>query len=311
MNIAHAAPATVTPDWQRGEVTANGIKLHYEIAGPANGEPLLLVMGLSAQLIHWPDAFCAQLVDQGFRVIRFDNRDIGLSGSGCSRIRIRLQRDMIRSKLGAKLDANYTLYDMAKDTVGLLDALGIPKAHFVGASMGGMISQIVAGTHPERVLSLTSIMSSTNSPKLPMPKFSVLLQMAPPFGVKHDRASVIARVVKLFSAIGSPAYPTPLAERERIAALAFDRAYRPAGMLRQTHGILATGSFEPVLANVKAPTQVIHGLDDPLVRPAGGQRTAQLIRGAKLELIKGMGHDFPVGLAPRWVGLIAANAGRA
>lgn len=297
--------------WQRGDVTANGIKIHYEMTGPAHGDALLLVMGLSAQLVHWPDAFCAQLVDKGFRVIRFDNRDIGLSGSGASRVRIRLQRDMLRSKLGAKIDANYTLYDMAKDTVGLLDALGIAKAHLVGASMGGMISQIVAATHPERVLSLTSIMSSTNSPKLPLPKFSVLLQLAPPFGVKHDRASVIARVVKMFGLIGSPGYPTPLAERQRVAALAFDRAYRPAGMLRQTHGILATGSFEHVLGNVQAPTQVIHGLDDPLVNVAGGRRSAQLIRGAKLELIPGMGHDFPAGLFPRWVELIATNAARA
>lgn len=298
-------------DWQRGEAIANGIKIHYEIAGPEQGEPLLLVMGLSAQLVHWPEEFCAQLVDKGFRVVRFDNRDIGLSGSGNARVRFNIQKDMLRAKFGAKLQANYTLHDLAKDTVGLMDALGIPKAHICGASMGGMISQIVAGRYPGRVLSLTSIMSSTNSPKLPLPKFSVLLQLAPPFGVKHDRAAVIARTVKLFGMIGSPGYPTPLAERERIAALAFDRAYRPSGIARQTHGILATGSFEELLPHVVAPTQVIHGLDDPLVRVEGGKRTAQLIKGAKLELIKGMGHDFPTGLASRWVELIAGNAARA
>lgn len=301
----------MTLDWQRGEAIANGIKIHYEIAGPEHGEPLLLVMGLSAQLVHWPEEFCAQLVDKGFRVVRFDNRDIGLSGSGNARVRFNIQKDMLRAKFGAKLQANYTLHDLAKDTVGLMDALGIPKAHICGASMGGMISQIVAGRYPGRVLSLTSIMSSTNSPKLPLPKFSVLLQLAPPFGVKHDRAAVIARTVKLFGMIGSPGYPTPLAERERIAALAFDRAYRPSGIARQTHGILATGSFEELLPHVVAPTQVIHGLDDPLVRVEGGKRTAQLIKGAKLELIKGMGHDFPTGLAPRWVELIAGNAARA
>ncbi len=296
--------------WQRGEAVANGIKIHYEMAGPAHGDPLLLVMGLSAQLIHWPETFCAQLVDKGFRVIRFDNRDVGLSGSGNAKVRFHLQKDMLRSKLGAKLTANYTLHDLAKDVIGLMDALNIAKAHLVGASMGGMISQIVAGRYPSRVLSLTSIMSSTNHPKLPLPKLSVLLQLAPPFGVKHDRASVIARTIKLFNMIGSPGYPTALTERERVAALAFDRAYRPSGIARQTHGILATGSFEELLPHIVVPTQVIHGLDDPLVRVEGGKRSAQLIRGAKLELIKGMGHDFPDGLAPRWVELIAGNAAR-
>lgn len=297
--------------WIHGEADVGGVKIAWESTGLQNAEPLLLVMGLSAQLIHWPEPLCEMFVQKGFRVIRFDNRDIGLSGSGNGRVRFHLQKDMVRAKFGAKLDANYTLHDMARDTVGLLDALDIRRAHLVGVSMGGMISQIVAGTYPERVLSLTSIMSSTNSPKLPLPKLSVLMKLAPPFGVKHDRASVIARTVALFEAIGSPGFPTSREDRERMAASAFDRAYRPAGMLRQTHGILATGSFEHVLGGVKAPTQVIHGLDDPLVRVAGGKRTAELIKGAKLELIKGMGHDFPAGLFPRWVELVTENAGRA
>lgn len=296
--------------WMHGEASVGDIKIAYEVTGLQHSEPLVLVMGLSAQLIHWPEPLCEMLVRKGFRVIRFDNRDIGLSGSGNRRVAFHLQKDMLRSKLGRKLEANYTLHDMAKDVVGLMDALDIRKAHLVGVSMGGMISQIVAGTFPDRVLSLTSIMSSTNSPKLPLPRLPVLVRMAPPFGVKHDRASVIARTVELFNLIGSPGFPTPREEREAMAAAAFDRAYRPAGMARQTHGILATGSFEHVLGSVRAPTQVIHGLDDPLVRVEGGKRSAQLIRGAKLELIKGMGHDFPEGLFPRWVELIAANAGR-
>ena len=311
MVVATASALEAPISWQRGDADVHGLKIHYEMAGPAHGDPLLLVMGLGGQLVLWPDAFCAQLIAQGFRVIRFDNRDIGLSGSGNRRVPIRLQRDMVLSKLGAKISANYTLHDLAKDTVGLMDALGIAKAHLVGVSMGGMISQIVAGRYPDRVLSLTSIMSNTNSPKLPLPKLSVLLRLAPPFGVRHDRASVIARTVKLFEMIGSPGYPTPLAERERIAALAFDRAYKPSGVLRQTHGILATGSFEELLPHITAPTQVIHGLDDPLVPVAGGKRSAQLIRGARLELIKGMGHDFPAGLFPRWTQLISENAARA
>lgn len=297
--------------WLHGTADTGAVKIAYEITGPQHGEPLLLVMGLSAQLIHWPEPFCEMLVEKGFRVIRFDNRDIGLSGSGNGRVRFHLQKDMLRAKFGAKLEANYTLHDMARDVVGLLDVLDIHRAHLVGASMGGMISQIVAATYPERVLSLTSIMSSTNSPKLPMPKLSVLFRLAPPFGVKHDRASVIARTVALFDRIGSPGFPTPRTEREAMAAAAFDRAYRPAGMLRQTHGILATGSFEHLLGNVRAPTQVIHGLDDPLVHVEGGKRSAKLIPGARLELIKGMGHDFPAGLFPRWVELVSENAARA
>lgn len=300
-----------TLTWLHGVADAGGTKIAYEVTGPVHGEPLLLVAGLSMQLIHWPEPLCELLVQKGFRVIRFDNRDIGLSGSGNARVPFHLQKDMLRAKFGAKVVANYTLHDLARDTVGLLDALGIARAHLVGVSMGGMISQVVAATYPDRVLSLTSIMSSTNSPKLPMPKLSVLFRLAPPFGVKHDRASVIARTVALFEAIGSPGFPTPAEERQRMAAAAFDRAYRPAGIARQTHGILATGSFEDLLGNVTAPTQVIHGLDDPLVHVAGGKRSAQLIRGARLELIKGMGHDFPPGLHGTWVELVAANAARA
>ncbi len=299
-----------TLTWEHGEADVGELKIAYEIAGPQGGEPVLLAMGLACQLIHWPEPLCEMFVQQGFRVIRFDNRDIGLSGSGNNRVRFNLQKDMLRAKFGARLDANYTLYDMAKDTIGLLDALNIRKAHMVGASMGGMIAQIVAGIYPERVLSLTSIMSSTNNPKLPLPKLAVLVKLAPPFGVKHDRAAVIARTAAMFETIGSPGFPTPPAERQRMAASAFDRAYRPAGILRQTHGILATGSFEQVLGGVRAPTQIIHGLDDPLVRVAGGKRSAQLIKGAKLEVIAGMGHDFPTGLFARWVELIAANAAR-
>jgi pimeloyl-ACP methyl ester carboxylesterase len=296
--------------WMHGEALVGDIKIAYEVTGLQNSEPLILVMGLSGQLIHWPEPLCELLVARGFRVIRFDNRDIGLSGSGNRRVPFHLQKDMLRSKFGAKLEANYTLHEMAADVVGLMNALSIRKAHLVGASMGGMISQIVAGRFPDRVASLTSIMSSTNHPKLPLPKLPVLLRLAPPFGVKHDRASVIARTAELFELIGSPGFPTPRVEREAMAAAAFDRAYRPAGMARQTHGILATGSFEDVLADVRSPTQIIHGLDDPLVRVEGGKRSAQLIRGARLEIIRGMGHDFPAGLFAPWTELIAENAAR-
>jgi pimeloyl-ACP methyl ester carboxylesterase len=296
-------------NWQCGSADIDGLKLAWEQSGPAQGEPLLLIMGLGCQLIHWPESLCADLARRGFRVIRFDNRDIGLSSEGPKQLPIRLQRDWLRSKLRLPLRANYTLHDMAADAVGLLDRLGIERAHVVGVSMGGMIAQILGGRYPQRVRSLTSIMSTTNHPRLPGPRLDVLLHMSKA-GVDHRRDAVIERNVRLFRMIGSPGYPTPDPQRREFSGRAFDRAYRPGGLLRQTHAIMATGSFEPLLPQIEAPTLVIHGLADPLVRPAGGRRSAQLIRGARLELIEGMGHDFPEPLMPRWAEMIHANAGR-
>lgn len=295
--------------WTQGKAEANGMTLAWEQCGPENGEPLLLVMGLGCQLIHWPDSFCADLAARGFRVTRFDNRDIGLSSDAKRGVPVRLQRDWLRAKLGLPIAANYTLHDMAADTVGLMDVLGIARAHIAGVSMGGMIAQITSGRYPQRIKSLTSIMSTTNHRRLPGPQFKVLMHMSKN-GVSHDRAAVIERNVKLFRMIGSPAYPTDENLRREFAGRVFDRAYRPGGLLRQTHAIMATGGFEDLLPQIQAPTQIIHGLDDLLVRPAGGRRSAQLIPGAKLELIAGMGHDFPDGLTPRWAELIQSNAGR-
>lgn len=295
--------------WQAGKSLANGVELAWEQCGPEHGEPLILIMGLGCQLIHWPDNFCANLVQRGFRVTRFDNRDIGLSGEAKRGVQVKLQKDFLRSKLGLRIQANYTLHDMAADTVSLMDALGLPSAHIAGVSMGGMIAQIVSARYPQRVRSLTSIMSTTNHPRLPGPTLPVLLHMSQS-GVNHEREAVIARNIKLFRMIGSPGYPTPEEQRRQMSGRAYDRAYRPGGLLRQTHAIMATGSFENLLPQIKAPTQVIHGTADNLVRPAGGKRSAQLIPGAKLELIEGMGHDFPEGLTPRWADLIQTNAGR-
>ncbi|MGH8461129.1 MAG: alpha/beta fold hydrolase [Stenotrophobium sp.] len=297
--------------WRAGTADANGLAIAWEEAGPAQGEPLLLVMGLGGQLIQWPEALCSDLVARGFRVIRFDNRDIGLSGDANRGLHIHLQRDFLRAHLGMKIHANYTLHDMAKDAVELMDALGITRFHIAGASMGGMIAQITAARHPERVKSLTSIMSTTNSPRLPGPKLPILLRMSG-IGIRdRSREAMIRRSAETFRLIGSPGYPTPHDTRLANATRAYDRAFRPGGLLRQTHAILATGSFETLLPAIKAPTQIIHGLADPLVRPAAGQRCARLIGGARLELIPGMGHDFPAELLPNWSKLIAANAARA
>jgi pimeloyl-ACP methyl ester carboxylesterase len=298
-------------DWHQGDSQANGLKLHWEALGPEQGEPMLLVMGLGCQLIQWPESLCRDLAARGFRVIRFDNRDAGLSDEANRGVRFNLRGDFLRIRLGLRPGpANYLLHDMAQDTVGLMDALGIGRAHLVGVSMGGMISQITAGTFPDRVRSLTSIMSSTNHPWLRQTRLDLLLRMttSPPDLL---RETIVARQTETFGLIGSPGYPTPEIERRAFSGRAYDRAFRPGGTLRQMHAIVATGSFEPLLKNVTAPTQIIHGLSDPLVRPACGRRSAAMIRGARLELIAGMGHDCPAALMPRWAELIADNAARA
>lgn len=298
--------------WSAGSACVNGLQqLHWEEAGPANGEPLLLVMGLGGQLIHWPEALCADLVGRGFRVIRFDNRDSGLSSDADAGVDINLPRDWLRSRFGKACASNYTLHDMAADSLGVLDALGIDSAHFVGVSMGGMISQIAAARFGRRVRSLTSIMSSTNDPKLPAARLDVLFGMSGLGPRPRTREAVIRRSTAMLRRVGSPGFPTPTEYRMQLAGRAYDRAFRPRATLRQTHAVLATGSFEDLLPQIVAPTQIVHGLADPLLRPACGRRSAQLIRSARLELIAGMGHDLAPSLAPRWSELIAANAARA
>ena len=297
--------------WSAGSACVNGLQMHWEETGPANGDPVLLVMGLGGQLIHWPDRLASALVWHGFRVIRYDNRDCGLSEDADRGIGFSVARDWLRTRFGLLAKSNYTLHDMATDSIGLLDVLGIRSAHFVGASMGGMIAQIAAGTHPKRVRSLTSIMSSTNCPTLPAARFDVLLRMAG-FGSRpKTRQQVIDRSVQMLRRVGSPGFPTPIEYRRRLAGRAYDRAFRPLGHARQTHAILATGSFESLLPQIVAPTQIIHGLADPLLRPACGERSARLIRHSRLELIPGMGHDLAPSLMPRWAELVSNNAARA
>lgn len=297
--------------WSADSACVNGLRLHWEETGPAGGEPLLLVMGLGGQLIHWPDSLAADLVRRGFRVIRFDNRDSGLSADSDRGVRFHLLGDWLRSRLGRAAPSNYNLHDMARDALGLLDTLGIRSAHLLGVSMGGMIAQILAGSRPQRVRSLTSIMSSTNHPDLPPARLDVLWRMAGIGPRPRTRDQVIRRSVQLLRRVGSPGFPTPIEHRMNLVGRAYDRAFRPAGHLRQTHAIVSTGSFEHLLPQIRVPTQIVHGLADPLLRPACGRRSAQLIRNSRLELIEGMGHDFAPTLMPRWAELAAANAGRA
>lgn len=297
--------------WSADSACVNGLELHWEVAGPESAEPVLLVMGLGGQLIHWPEALCEDLVSRGFRVIRFDNRDAGLSSGHDRGVPVNLPKDWLKARFGAAVNSNYTLLDMADDAVGILDAIGIDRAHWVGASMGGMIAQIAAARHGARVSSLTSIMSSTNHPKLPAARLDVLWQMSGIGPRPRTRDQVITRTTTWLNRVGSPDFPTPTEYRRQLAGRAYDRAFRPSGIVRQTHGVVATGSFEELLPQIRVPTQVVHGLSDPLLRPAHGRRSARLIPGARLELIAGMGHDFALPLMPRWAELIAANAARA
>ena len=273
--------------------TVNGIELEYEVLGPLDGRPLLLVMGLASQLVHWDDDLCALLVERGHRVIRFDNRDVGRSTHLHAAGLPNLLEAMGQVARGEPVSAPYTLSDMAADAVGLLDALGIEAAHVVGASMGGMIAQTMALEHPGRVRTLTAIMSTTGARDLPgaTPEAASVLMTRPP----ADREGAIARAVEVSRIIGSPGFPFDEARVRRRAALAFDRAFDPPGVGRQLVAILASGSRRERLRGLRVPALVIHGTADPLMPLACGLDIAEVIPGAERLLIEGMGHDLPPG----------------
>jgi pimeloyl-ACP methyl ester carboxylesterase len=284
---------------------ANGIEIAYQEMGDASGEPLLLVMGLATQMIAWDDEFCAMLADRGFRVVRFDNRDIGRS----TKIRSAGVPNRIDMMIGRRGTAPYLLRDMAMDTLGLMDHLEIESAHLVGASMGGMIVQATAIEAPARVRSLVSIMSTTGSRRVGHPSYRTfgLLLGKPP----TERQAAIDRVVKTFRVIGSPGYPFDEERVRDIAGRSFDRGHSEAGVTRQLHAITASGDRTAALRKLDIPTLVIHGTSDRLVNPSGGRATAKAIPGARLKMIDGMGHDLPRELWPTFVEEIAANAARA
>ena len=285
-------------------VPANGIELACQEMGDPDAEPLLLVMGLATQMIAWDEGFCGMLVERDFRVIRFDNRDIGRS--------TKIESAGVPSRFdvmsGRRSTAPYLLRDMAADTFGLMDELGIESAHVVGASMGGMIAQTMAIEQPERVRSLVSIMSTTGSRWTGMPSWkamSVLLGRPP-----RGREAAIERAVRTFGVIGSPAYPFDEERLRDVAGRSYDRGHSAAGVSRQLHAISASGDRTRALRCVRIPAAVIHGKSDPLVRPAGGRATARAIPGARLKMIDGMGHDLPRALWPTFVEEIAKTAAR-
>jgi proline iminopeptidase len=288
-------------------VAANGITIEYESLGDPLAPPILLIAGLGLQLTSWPDAFCQGLIDRGFRVIRFDNRDSGLS----SKIRVRRQPNLVAALAAAWLRlpvrSPYSLDAMAADAVGLLDALDIPRAHVVGLSMGGMIAQIVAATYPERALTLTSIMSSSGSRKVTQPRPDAKRALLSKPRDPDDPESVVDHLVGVFGVIGSPGFPTDRAALREHVARNVRRGHHPAGMTRQLVAIIASGDRRKLLPKIAAPTLVIHGAEDPLVPVEAGRDTARHIPGAKLTVIEGMGHDLAPGLVPILVEAIAAH----
>jgi pimeloyl-ACP methyl ester carboxylesterase len=285
---------------------ANGIEICYEIFGDANAEPLLLIMGLAAQMIHWDDDFCRQLAARGFRVIRFDNRDIGKSTRLTGGKRLTPLELLKLRFLKIPVQASYKLRDMAEDTTGLMDVLGIKSAHLVGASMGGMIAQEIAISFPQRVRSLTSIMSSTGNPKDPPPtrEAAALLMAAPP----ATKQEYIERFAKTWKILRGGSFPEDEALDRSRAERTYERGLNPAGVGRQLRAILASGSRKQRLRSVKVPTLVIHGTVDPLVRPQAGRDTAASIPGAKLLMIEGMGHALPIPMWPQIIDAIDKHA---
>jgi pimeloyl-ACP methyl ester carboxylesterase len=287
-------------------VSANGIQIEYETFGNPSARPLLLIIGLGGQMIHWDEDLCKDLAGRGHYVIRYDNRDVGLSTRFEAAGVPNLVEVFGRILQGEKIKAPYTLDDMADDGVSLLDALGVRKAHICGMSMGGMIAQTIAIRHPGRVLSLISIYSNTGNPELPQAKPEVMgLLMAPP---PEERGANVEHMLRLFKAIAGPGFPVDEKWSRKILAESFDRCFYPPGVARQLVAILAHGNRKPALASVKVPTLVIHGTADPLVPVEGGKDTAKAIPGAELILIEGMGHDLPHGGAwPRIVEAITAH----
>jgi pimeloyl-ACP methyl ester carboxylesterase len=281
----------------------NGITLCYETFGEPSDPTALLIMGLGTQMVAWHEDFCRQLAAEGFHVVRFDNRDIGhsthLQGAPPT-----IRQLLMRSKRAAR----YRLSDMADDAARLLVELDLAPAHVIGASMGGMIAQTLAAQHPGRVLSLTSIMSNTGALSNGQPALKLY-----PFFLRRPsigRDAYISHFERLFAAIGSRGLPREPEEIRELATLSYERDHDPAGAGRHLAAIIASGDRTGELREIEAPTVVVHGTADPLVRPSGGRATARAIKGAQLKMIKGMGHDLPRAAWPQIIEAITANAAR-
>lgn len=293
-------------------VRANGMTIAFDEFGSEDAEPILLVSGLGVQMIRWASPFCEMLAALNYRVIRFDNRDVGLSTHLDDAPVIEMTALAQALERGEQLNLTYTLNDMAADAVGLLDALGIERAHIVGRSMGGMIAQVIAAEHPQRTLSMASIMSSTGNPELPPPSpeaMSALTRRAP--DPARDEPGYLDHCVATARVIASPGFGfDEHAYRAQILA-ELKRAYNPAGFSRQIAAMITAGDRRARLNTIVAPTFVAHGADDLLIPVAGGRDTAASIKDSELMVIEGMGHDLPIELQETFALAIAANARRA
>jgi pimeloyl-ACP methyl ester carboxylesterase len=283
------------------QIEANGIQIEYEERGDKGNESLILIRGLGTQLIDWPESFLAGLVGEGFHVVFFDNRDVGLSqkfdDSGVP--------DMGAIASGEAQPA-YDLQDMADDVMGVMDALNIDKAHIMGISMGGMIVQVAAATHGERLLSMMSVMSSSGRPGLPAATEAAMASLTAQPDPAGGGAAVDLLTAEGLEICGSPGYPESLEVRLAIARSRRERNYNPGGVSRQMAAVVAAGSRVELLETIKVPSLVIHGADDPLIPVTGGEDTANCIPGCELEIVAGMGHNLPVGVVPIIVKLVSS-----
>jgi pimeloyl-ACP methyl ester carboxylesterase len=288
---------------------ANGVEIEYETFGDRGARPLLLIMGLGAQLVLWEEEFCTGLVERGHFVVRYDNRDAGLSTKLDHAGVPNVLEVMQAAAAGRPVEAPYTLDEMADDAAGLLDALDLDSAHVVGASMGGMIAQTLALRHADRVRSLTSIMSSTGNPDLPPPKPKPLQALLQPRAEERERA--VEQAVSIQRLIGGTGFPFDVERTRRLAALSYDRSFYPVGITRQLAAVMASGNRRPALASVEAPALVIHGDADPLVPIEGGRDTAEAIPSAELLVIEGMGHELPPQVWPRIIDAVSRHIEKA
>lgn len=291
-------------------IFANGIQIEYETFGKPSSLPLLLIAGLGGQMIGWDEEICEKWARKGLFVIRFDNRDVGLStkmeGAGVPDPMAAMKARMN----GEKVDAPYTLDDMADDAVGLLDALKIDKAHLCGISMGGAIAQTISFRHPSRVRSMTQVYATTGNPQLPQPQPGIMeLLLTPP---PKEREAYVEYMLKLYKTIAGPGFPFDEIWHRKLAGRSYDRAFYGPGKARQFAAIVAHGNRKPLLASITVPALVIHGADDPLVLVQGGIDSAEAIPGAELMIIEGMGHDMPHGSAwPRIVEAVVTHVRKA
>lgn len=295
---------------ESGSVTANGLTIAYQSFGPADREAVLLIAGWGAQLTMWPDDLCHELVDRGYRVIRFDNRDVGLSTHLEHLGRPDWEALIAAHGSGSPLPLPYRLEDMAEDTVALLEALHIERAHVVGASMGGMIAQLLALDHPQRVRSLTLVFTSSGNPEMPGMTEEVT-RIPPPVSLEQGRQAVIAREIEAARVIGSPAYPTPEADLRRRIETDIERAWNPEALERQTAAVLASGDRSSRLRHLDVPTFILHGDSDRMVPDENARDLAALIPNARLQIAPGLGHDIPVALVDVFADAIVDAARRA